>query len=796
MNFITPFTKITLKDVGSVGGKNASLGQMIGSLSQKGIAVPNGFAITAAGYWHYLDANNCTEAVEAAITQIKDYTDMQNVTAASEKIRALIEAGSFPEDLAQEITQAYQALCKEYGQENLSVAVRSSATAEDLPTASFAGQQESFLNISGAQNLMHACKKCFSSLFTPRAIMYRHEKGFDDLKIALSIGVQKMIRSDLASSGVAFSLDTESGFKDAVIINSSYGLGEAIVQGIVTPDEFVVHKPLLKQGFLPLIKKVLGSKKVKIVYTSGANGQTTETVAVGDAEQYQFSLSEPEIFELARMVLTIEDLYSEIKGSWCPMDVEWAKDGTDGKLYIIQARPETIHSMESHASVTQYVLQPAEKLTTLATGQSIGKHIVTGAVRIINSMKEIGKIQQGDIIVTRMTDPDWVPAMKKAVGIITQQGGRTCHAAIVSRELNIAAIVGVEDILTAVRDGQHITLDCTQGSTGYVYAGAVPFTAIKTVLKDVPKAPVAVMINLADPDRAFTLSSLPVDGVGLARIEFIINTAIKIHPMALLHPELVIDPAIQNEIAELTASYTDKKQFFIDALAQGVATIAAAFWPRTVIVRFSDFKTNEYRNLIGGTYFEPEEENPMLGFRGAMRYYSKRYEKAFALECQALKKVREVMGFTNVKLMVPFVRTVQEGKKVLEVLAAHGLKSGQNDLTVLMMCEIPANVLLIDEFLADFDGISIGSNDLTQLTLGVDRDSPFVAGVFDERNDAVKKMFDLAVAGAKRNKKYSGICGQAPSDYPEIADYLISLGIESISLNPDSVVPFLMRFKK
>jgi pyruvate,water dikinase len=791
MKFIKFFKEISMKDIGSVGGKNASLGQMISDLSKKKIKIPDGFAITADAYWHFLESNKLVNPIVSTLKTIKKSSNIKTVAQASKKIRALMENAELPDDIAQEIAHSYQILCKEYKQKEISVAVRSSATAEDLPTASFAGQQESFLNMSGLKDILDACKKCFSSLFTARAIIYRQEKGFDHFKVALSIGIQKMIQAE--ASGVAFSLDTETGFKDAIIINASCGLGQAIVSGEVTPDEFIVHKPTLQKGFPSIIKKKLGHKEIQVLYAK--NKQGIKSVAVAKERQGKFCLSDDEIIALSKEVMIIEQLYSQLKGSWCPMDIEWAKDELDKKLYIIQARPETIYGARAaQSSYTVYSIEE-KKLKIIASGQSIGQQIVSGPVKIVSSLKEIDSIQKGDILITRMTDPDWVPAMKKAAGIITQEGGRTCHAAIVSRELNIPAIVGVVNAMKIFKDKQKITLDCSQGVTGYIYEGQIPFKKKEIALANIPQVPVAVMMNLGDPDRAFALSHLPVDGIGLARIEFIITNSIKIHPMALLHPEFIKDAAIKKEIEKITSAYSDKKEFFIDSLAQGISTIAAAFYPKPVIVRFSDFKTNEYRNLIGGSYFEPEEENPMIGFRGAMRYYHARYKYAFALECAAIKKAREIMGFTNIKVMIPFVRTVEEAQKVIAELSHNGLKSKQKGLEIIMMCEIPSNVLLIDEFLHHFDGISIGSNDLTQLTLGVDRDSAFTAGIFDERNEAVKKMFELAVAGAKRHEKYSGICGQAPSDYPEIAQYLMKIGIQSISLNPDTVVPFLMRFK-
>ena len=789
MKFIKQFRDIGIADVPLVGGKTASLGQMIQTLAASGIRVPDGFAITADAYWHFVNSNALMPHIEKMMDGLHDYNDLHKIKEVGHHIRNLFHIAPMPADLAQEIFDAYQQLGKEYGQKNISVAVRSSATAEDLPTASFAGQQDTFLNIAGKDELIDACKKCFASLFTDRAIVYRYDKNFDYKKIALSIAVQKMVRSDKASSGVAFSLDTESGFKNAVIINASYGLGEAIVQGLVVPDEYIVFKPTLEKGFMPILKKEIGSKKMKIVYRTGGTVQTSVPVA----QQQQLCLADDEIITLAKATVAIEKMYSQEKGAWSPMDVEWAKDGLDNMLYIVQARPETVHAAQQTNSYIQYRCDAHQE--PLVVGQSIGQQIVTGKARVIASAHEIDKVVEGDIIVTNMTDPDWVPVLKKAVGIITQMGGRTCHAAIVSRELHIPALVGAADAMTKITDGQTITIDCSKGTTGSVYAGEIPFEKEEIVLDQLPSVPADIMINLADPERAFALSFLPVAGVGLARIEFIITNTIKIHPLAILHPELVTDKKALRTIEQITHAYSDKKQFYIDSLAQGIALIAAAFYPKPVIVRLSDFKTNEYRNLIGGSYFEPQEENPMIGFRGAIRYYSDTYKDAFALECAALKKVREQMGLTNIKIMVPFVRTLEEGKRVIQEMGMHGLVQAQDGLQIIMMCEIPSNVILIDEFLKDFDGISIGSNDLTQLTLGVDRDSGLLGKIFDERDPAMKKMFEMAIDGARKAGKYSGICGQAPSDYPELAQFLIKLGIQSISLNPDTVIPFLMRYK-
>ncbi|PKN03566.1 phosphoenolpyruvate synthase [Candidatus Dependentiae bacterium HGW-Dependentiae-1] len=834
MKFILPFSQITLADIARVGGKNASLGQMISVLRSKQIRVPDGFAVTAQAYWHYLDHNKLLEPIKKIMSTLHEVHESAQLQKVGREIRELIVQGEIPADLLAEISAAYKQLSQEYGVTACDVAVRSSATAEDLPTASFAGQQETFLNVSGNILLAESYKKCLASLFTDRAIFYRREQGFDDFQVALSVGVQKMVRSDVACSGVAFSLDTETGHKDVVMIDASWGLGEAIVKGIVVPDEYVVHKSTLRLGYASIVKKQVGDKRAQMVYQAAGDAQVA-LIPVPEEKRSQYCLSDEEILSLARDVLIIEEHYSQLHGRWTPMDVEWAKDGTDDTLYIIQARPETLHGAKglesagqkkaSVSALTQYRFTADVPKKLLVSGVSIGQKIASGPARIIKDVADINQVRAGDILVTHMTDPDWVPAMKKAAGVITEQGGRTCHAAIVGRELGVPVIVGASGALQTVQQGQEITLDCSQGAVGYIYEGLLPFETITDELGEVPVLPVELMLNLADPDRALTLAALPVAGVGLARLEFIITNAVKIHPLALVHPELVTDAAVCKTIEQLTSAHTDKKQFFIDTLAQGIGMIAAAFYPRPVIVRLSDFKTNEYRNLIGGSFFEPEEENPMLGFRGASRYYHPRYREAFALECAAFVKARDVMGLTNIKVMVPFVRTIAEGEKVLAEMAKNGLVSAKYcpekkesvsvffaklfkkiglgkspavagvPLEVIMMCEIPSNVLLIDEFSKLFDGISIGSNDLTQLTLGVDRDSALLNEAFDERDPAVKKMFKIAVEGAVRNKIYSGICGQAPSDYPEIADFLIEAGIQSISLNSYAVMPFMLRYK-
>ncbi len=792
-HYIKFFEDIRLSDIKVVGGKNASLGEMVTQLGACGIRVPDGFAVTADAYWYYIKENKLLEPMQQVINTLKDINDVELLQSVGLKIRNLILNGTMPDDLAQEIIDAYHDLSQRYHCVNCDVAVRSSATAEDLPTASFAGQQDTFLNIVGDEQLLLACKKSMASLFNDRAIIYRINQGFDHWKVALSIGVQKMIRSDCACSGVAFSLDTESGFKDVVMIEASYGLGESVVQGLVTPDEYMVHKPTLLQGYTPIIKKYCGDKKTKIVYKAHAE-MAVETVDVSIDEQHSFALSDEEIIELAHYVMTIESYYSQLHGSWSPMDIEWAKDGIDKKLYIVQARPETVYAGKKTLTVQQYHLSGDAKKELIVAGLSVGRKIVSGIARVVTGAHDIAQIHDGDIIVTSMTDPDWVPVMRRAAGIVTDRGGRTCHAAIVSRELGIAAIVGTKNGTEKIKDGSVVTLDCSEGAVGSVYAGKISCTIDEIALDTVMSTPsVEVMVNCADPDGAFQISQLPVAGVGLARLEFIITNFIKIHPMALVHPEKIEDKKISGEIDSIAAAYKTKQDFFIQTLSQGIGMIAAGFYPRPVTVRLSDFKSNEYRNLIGGTYFEPIEENPMIGFRGASRYYNEHYKEAFALECAALYRVRTLMGLKNVKIMIPFVRTVSEAQLVIAQMETYGLVRGNDGLELIMMCEIPSNALLIDEFSALFDGFSIGSNDLTQLVLGVDRDSTLIASLFDERDEAVKKMMAMAIEGAHRNNRYIGICGQAPSDYPEIADFLISCGINSLSLNADSVLSFLKR---
>lgn len=790
MKYIKQLKDVRIKDVPLVGGKNASLGEMIYTLTTQGILVPHGFATMADAYWHYIDHNNLRDKIMQLLASVQ-LDDVSSLQAAGKAIRELIKKGSMPDDLKAEIIDAYSALSAEYDQEHCAVAVRSSATAEDLPNASFAGQQESFLNVVGEQALLTRVIDCMASLFTDRAIAYRIQKGFDHEHIALSVCVQKMINADRAVSGVAFSLDTETGFKDVVMLEASYGLGEAIVQGLVEPDEYMIFKKTFNDACYPLIKKHLGSKKEKIVYASDGG---TETIPVSEQEQHRYCLTDEEIKKLTRDVMIIEDHYSTQKSAWCPMDIEWAKDADDGKLYIVQSRPETVHSMEKEQR-TMRVFTTKNEGNPLLEGLSIGQAVVSGTVQIIQDLVHAKDFKKGDILVTSMTDPDWVPLMRKAAGIITDRGGRTCHAAIVSRELGVPAIVGTREATQLLKDGQQVTLDCSKGRKGLVFDGAIEFDERKVVLDTLPQLPTKIMVNLADPHRALSIAQLPTDGVGLARIEFIISNMIKVHPMALVHPEKVTDENVRAEIQTLTAAYEDKKAYFIDTLASGVGMIAAAFYPRKVIVRMSDFKSNEYRNLIGGSFFEPKEENPMIGLRGASRYYSPLYQEAFELECAAMKKVITQMCLDNVIIMIPFVRTVKEGQKVLEIMKQCGLERGKNGLKIIMMCEIPSNVIDMQAFSEIFDGFSIGSNDLTQLVLGVDRDAATLADLFDERDDTVMRMIAVAIKRAHESKRSIGICGQAPSDYQEFAQFLIDQGIDSISLSPDSVIPFFLRYK-
>ena len=785
------FEDIGIDDIPLVGGKNASLGEMYRELASRGVKVPNGFAITAEAYRSFLR----TTGLDQRITQIirgLDTRDLDDLRQRGRQIRQAMLAASLQQDLEQAIVEAYDRLSDGHV-DLVDVAVRSSATAEDLPDASFAGQQETYLNVQGHQALLDACKRCFASLFTDRAISYRVDKGFDHSKIALSIGVQRMVRSDLSASGVMFSIDTETGFRDAVLINASYGLGENVVQGAVNPDEYYVFKPTLRQGFRPILQKILGSKEFKLVYDVGGS-KLVKNVPVPPDDRARFAITDDEILTLARWACVIEDHYSAKKGRTSPMDMEWAKDGHTGELFIVQARPETVQSQKRQDSLELYRL--GRKGKVLLTGRSVGSKISLGPVRVVKHIQQLRDFTSGDILVTDKTDPDWEPVMKKASGIITNRGGRTCHAAIVSRELGVPAIVGTGNATEVLRDGQMVTLSCAEGDTGFVYEEALPFTVQRVELSDLTRPRTKIMMNVGNPEEAFALSFIPNDGVGLAREEFIISTYIKVHPLALLNYDRLDDAAVKAEIDRLTVGYADKAQFFVDKLAQGVAMIAAAFYPKDVIVRLSDFKSNEYANLIGGRGYEPTEENPMIGFRGASRYYDSRYQAGFALECRAMKKVRGEMGLTNVKLMIPFCRTVEEGRLVQTEMAKHGLTRGENGLEIYVMCEVPSNVVLADQFAEVFDGFSIGSNDLTQLTLGVDRDSEIIAHLFDERNQAVTSMMASVITTARKKGKKIGICGQAPSDYPDVASFLVEQGIDSISLNPDAVLKTTMAILK
>lgn len=778
------FQDTGLGDIPRVGGKNASLGEMIRELGPRGVDIPGGFATTAAAYREFLAEGSLENEIRKILAGL-DPKNLEALARDGARIRDLLLQQALPEGLSVELREAYRKLGEIYG-ENPDVAVRSSATAEDLPEASFAGQQETFLNIRGEAALLEACKKCFASLFTNRAISYRAEHGFDHMQVALSIGVQKMVRADLGCSGVLFTLDTESGFREVVLINGAYGLGENVVQGVVDPDEFLVFKPTLRRGFRPILQRRLGSKEIRMVYNTRGGTKETRNVPVPAAERARFCLSDEEILQLARWGMLVEEHYSAKAGKDRPMDLEWAKDGESGRLFILQARPETIHGGRARRSWKSYRL--LERTKPLLEGKAVGVKIGQGPARILRDAKEMTGFPEGGVLVAPMTDPDWVPLMKKAAAVVTERGGRTCHAAIVSRELGVPAIVGADGATSRLTDGQEITVSCAEGEVGRVYPGLLRYETEEIALEKIPRPRTKVLLNVGEPDRAFEHSFLPNDGVGLARMEFIINEAVKVHPMALRRYPRLQDAEALRKIEELTAGYADKGEYFVEKLAEGVGKIAAAFYPKQVIVRTSDFKSNEYADLIGGREFEPMEENPMIGFRGASRYYHERYREAFALECAALKRVRETMGLDNLKIMIPFCRTVEEARKVLAEMEANGLKRGVGGLEVYVMCEIPSNVLLAREFAEYFDGFSIGSNDLTQLTLGLDRDSEIVSGLFDERNEAVKQIIRMAIRGAKDAGAKIGICGQAPSDYPEFAAFLVEEGIDSISLNPDTVV--------
>ncbi len=771
------FNKLGMDDVDTVGGKNASLGEMISSLKNKGVQVPDGFATTADAYRQFISYQGLNDRIQQSLDAL-DVEDVNALAKTGAEIRQAILDTPFPNDLDEAIEAAFADL--QQGNSQLSVAVRSSATAEDLPDASFAGQQETFLNIKGIDNVKVAVKEVFASLFNDRAIAYRVHKGYDDGGIALSAGIQRMVRSETGSAGVMFTMDTESGFDGVVFITGSYGLGETVVQGSVNPDEFYVSKRALSSGHLPILRRNRGSKAIKMIYGEEASaGLSVKTVDVDEAECLRFSISDDEVVELAKQAVIIEQHYGR------PMDIEWAKDGDDGKLYIVQARPETVNSQQSSNTVERYLLK--ERAEVLCEGRSIGQRIGQGPVRLINDISQMDQVQPGDVLVTDMTDPDWEPVMKRAAAIVTNRGGRTCHAAIIARELGIPAVVGCVDATQKLQDGAAVTVSCAEGDSGFIYNGALDFAISKSDVGNMPELPFKIMMNVGNPDRAFAFQALPNAGVGLARLEFIINRMIGIHPKALLNFDKLSDK-LQQTISKRIAGYASPVDFYIDKLVEGIATLGAAFAPKRVIVRMSDFKSNEYAHLIGGGDYEPDEENPMIGFRGASRYIKPDFVDCFALECVALKRVREEMGLDNVEVMIPFVRTPDEARQVVDLLAEHGLKRGENGLKLIMMCELPANALIAEQFLQYFDGFSIGSNDLTQLTLGLDRDSALVAHLFDERNDAVKSLLSSAIKACKKENKYVGICGQGPSDHPDFARWLMEQGIDSVSLNPDSVL--------
>ena len=777
VEYVVSLDKLGKHDVEHVGGKNASLGEMISNLAGAGVSVPGGFATTAQAYRDFLEQSGLNDQIHAALDAL-DVDDVNALAKTGAQIRQWIMEAEFPEKLNAEIRTAFAALSA--GNPDIAVAVRSSATAEDLPDASFAGQQETFLNIRGVDNVIRAAKEVFASLFNDRAISYRVHQGFDHKLVALSAGVQRMVRSETGTAGVMFTLDTESGFRDVVFITGAYGLGETVVQGAVNPDEFYVHKNTLEAGRPAILRRNLGSKAIKMIYGDEAKaGKSVKVIDVDAADRARFCLSDEEVSNLARQAMIIEKHYQ------CPMDIEWAKDGDDGKLYIVQARPETVKSRSSGNVMERYLLK--EKGTVLAEGRAIGQRIGAGKVRIIKDVSEMDKVQAGDVLVSDMTDPDWEPVMKRASAIVTNRGGRTCHAAIIARELGIPAVVGCGNATELLQDGQRVTVSCAEGDTGYIFEGELGFDIKQNSVDAMPELPFKIMMNVGNPDRAFDFAQLPNAGIGLARLEFIINRMIGVHPKALLnYPNLPLD--IKESVDKRIAGYDDPVGFYVEKLVEGISTLAAAFSPKKVIVRLSDFKSNEYANLIGGKLYEPEEENPMLGFRGASRYISENFRDCFELECRALKRVRNEMGLANVEIMVPFVRTLGEASQVIDLLAENGLARGENGLRVIMMCELPSNALMAEEFLEFFDGFSIGSNDLTQLTLGLDRDSGIIAHLFDERNPAVKKLLSSAIQACNKAGKYIGICGQAPSDHPDLARWLMEQGIESVSLNPDSVI--------
>lgn len=783
--YIRWFEEISIKDIPSVGGKNASLGEMYQALASKGVKIPPGFAVTADAFTEYLEKNGLVDKVYDLLSTL-DTKNTEQLAQVGHQIRSLLYQAQIPKLIASEIREAYSLLCQQAGQKELDVAVRSSATAEDLPDASFAGQQETFLNIRGEVDLILACQKCFASLFTDRAISYRTNKGFDHRKVKLSIGIQQMVRSDLASSGVIFTLDPESGARNVILVTSSYGLGENIVGGRVDPDEFLVHKQLLGKAPLPLLRRKLGKKQQRLIY-SGHGSRTTRNVEVSKADQQKLSISDHEVLQLATWASIIENHYSERNQRETPMDLEWAKDGVTGKLYILQARPETVHSITKGFESSNFVLK--KKSNLLAKGRAVGMKIGAGKAKIIQDVSELSKFKEGEVLVADMTDPDWEPVMKKSSAIVTNRGGRTCHAAIVSREHGVPCIVGTGTATESIRAGQEITVSCAEGDEGFVYDGLLPFEETKISWQMLKKPNTKIMVNVGNPAQALKISLLPVDGVGLARMEFVISESVRIHPMALVHFNSIQDSSVKEEISQLLGAYqTNPSQYFVDKLAEGIGLIAGAFYPRPVIVRFSDFKTNEYAGLLGGKFFEPAEENPMIGFRGASRYYDSRYQEGFALECKAIQHLREEVGLKNIKVMIPFCRSPEEAAKVLKVMKQYGLDKKTGGPEVYVMSELPANILRAREFAAIVDGFSIGSNDLTQMILGVDRDSSTVSHLFDERDSAVRKMLQMAIQEALATGKPIGICGQAPSDFPEITKFLVQAGITSISVTPDSVL--------
>ena len=786
--YIKAFADLGIGDVAIVGGKNASLGEMYSELSGSGIRVPDGFAVTAEAYREYLRHNELDERIAAALATL-DTGDTEALASTAARIRAWISGGSFPDAIADEIRSAYRELEQQYDSD-LDVAVRSSATAEDLPDASFAGQQETYLHIRGIDNLLQICKQVLASLFTDRAISYRVDQGFEHMSVALSIGVQKMVRADKGAAGVIFTLDTESGFRDVVLVTAAYGLGENVVGGAVNPDEFLVYKPALEQGYTPILQRRLGDKKIKMIYAADTvTGPSTRNVEVHPDAQQQFAISDREVLELARMAIAIEKHYTKKAGQARPMDIEWARDGTDGDLYIVQARPETVHA--SGKVLQQKTWQLKSTGTVITRGRSIGRKIGSGRARIILEATHMHELQAGEVLVTDITDPDWEPIMKKAAAIVTNRGGRVCHAAIIARELGIPAVVGTNDATRLIADGQTVTVSCAEGDEGFVYEGKLPFDVVQQDVDKLTETQTKILLNIGNPGHAFEWSSLPADGVGLARLEFIINNTIGIHPAAILDPDAQI-PEVRQIIGEASSGYANPREFYIERMAEGIGTIAAAFHPRPVHVRLSDFKSSEYAALPGGSAYEPREKNPMLGLRGASRYYSPQFRQCFQLECEAIRRVRDTMGLKNIRLIIPFVRSVEELDRVLQLMAENGLQRGMDGLQILVMCELPANVIRAEAFLQRCDGFSIGSNDLAQLTLGVDRESSLLPG-FDERDAAVMEMMRMAIAACRQQGKYVSICGQAPSDFPELAAWLVQQGIDAISVNHDSLIPVIQR---